>query len=389
MASWEAFGDPISIVATSKYCIHLKLNPNSQDFWFFSIIYASLNVGNRQEVWQELRDFKAANIGPWCLAGDFNSITSSIERDGGAAINQRACSEFVNCIEECGLIDMGFSGAPFTWSRGTLKQRLDRVLCNLDWQNMFPNSNVTHVPLESSDHSGLWLKVEDGIARSKRNYFKFLGAWLDHTDFDNQVKYSWCISSDWKDNINRLTDNLKYWNKEVFGNIFKRKHRILKRLESIKNVLMNGPNDRLQKLRSELWEEYSMIIAHEEGYWYQQAKSKWVTLGDYNTRFFHQSTLVRRRKNRIMAMLANNDQWMYDDLSIQNYIINYFTTLYSSNLQSNGLFDCITSFPIIKNEDRILLEKEVSIEETKKALFSMNSYKPPGPDGFHPIFFKK
>jgi hypothetical protein len=52
---------------------------------------------------------------------------------------------------------MGFQGQPFTWRRGPLKERLDRVLGNTEWQTLFPNSNVTHLPINSSDHCGLWL----------------------------------------------------------------------------------------------------------------------------------------------------------------------------------------------------------------------------------------
>lgn len=102
--------------------------------------------------------------------------------------------------------------------------------------------------------------MEDGIERPRRNYFKFLGAWLDHADFDSIVQHSWCSSSTWNDNINRLTSNLKSWNKDTFGNIFKRKHRIIKRLEGIKNALLIGPNERLQNLRAELWGEYNLIM---------------------------------------------------------------------------------------------------------------------------------
>lgn len=188
-------------------------------------------MGNRQEVWNELREFNASHPGPGCLAGDFNSVTSSRERVGGADENFRLCLDFADCIEDCGLIDMGFSGSPFTWSRSNLKQRLDRVLCNSAWQSKFPNSSVTHVPLESFDHSGLLFKIDNGSTRTWRNYFKFLGAWMDHSDFENQVKFSWCNSNSWNENLNRLTTNLKSWNKEVFGNIFRRKHRILKRIE--------------------------------------------------------------------------------------------------------------------------------------------------------------
>lgn len=165
-------------------------------------------------------------------------------------------------------MDMGFSGSPFTWSRGQLKQRLDRVLCNPAWQDRFPSSVVTHIPLNTSYHYGMWFKIEDGMIRPRRNYFKFLGAWLDHNDFENQVKFSWSQLSSWNENINRLTSNLKSWNKDVFGNIFKRKHRILTRLEGINNVLLNGSNERLINLKNSLWDEYNSLLSHEENYWF-------------------------------------------------------------------------------------------------------------------------
>lgn len=36
----------------------------------------------------------------------------------------------------------------------------------------------------------------------------------------------------------------------------------------------------------------------------------------------------------------------------------------------------------------IMLKRDISIDETEKALFSMQNLKALGPDGFHPIFFK-
>lgn len=76
------------------------------------------------------------------------------------------------------------------------------------------------------------------------------------------------------------------WNKEVFGNIFKRKHQILRRLEGIDKVLMNNSIERLLLLKDQLWKEYQSIVRYEETYWFHQPKSKWITLGDLNTVFF-------------------------------------------------------------------------------------------------------
>lgn len=110
-----------------------------------------------------------------------------------------------------------------------------------------------------------------------------------------------------------LTSNLKAWNRNVFGNIFRRKQRLLGRLEGINRVLLEYDNKRLEDLRDQLWSEYTTVVQQEETYWYQQAKSNWVNMGDKNTRFFHQATLCRRRRNRISALMDQNHNWVYDD----------------------------------------------------------------------------
>lgn len=80
---WKSNWPPIQVVATSRYCIHLLVNENSPSAWYLSIVYASPIVGQREFVWQELRDFKNSIDGPWALAGDFNAVTSNSEKIGG------------------------------------------------------------------------------------------------------------------------------------------------------------------------------------------------------------------------------------------------------------------------------------------------------------------
>ena len=72
---------------------------------------------------------------PWLLAGDFNETVSIEERNHGGPDMRRRCNRFKYWIENNGLIDLGYSGPRFTWSRGlsqdTRKEaRLDRALCN-------------------------------------------------------------------------------------------------------------------------------------------------------------------------------------------------------------------------------------------------------------------
>lgn len=145
------------------------------------------------------------------------------EKQGDGPINSTASLAFASCMDDCHLLDLGFKGRSFTYQHGNLRERLDRALCNLAWQNYFLDCTITHLPLSSSNHCGLWIRMEPRNTPNSRNCFKFLSSWLDHEDFEQQVKSSWVPSDNWNDNISRVTSNLKIWNKYVFGNIFQRK----------------------------------------------------------------------------------------------------------------------------------------------------------------------
>ncbi|RYR67697.1 hypothetical protein Ahy_A03g014089 [Arachis hypogaea] len=86
---------------------------------------------------------------PWCALGDFNPLLYEYERRKGTRNNDRgACEE---------LMDLGYSGWPFTWRRGNLMERLDRGLGNLDWNITFPEASIMHLPMFKSNHSPLFL----------------------------------------------------------------------------------------------------------------------------------------------------------------------------------------------------------------------------------------
>lgn len=95
---------------------------------------------------------------------------------------------------------------------------------------------------------------------------------------------------------------------------------------------MVGPNERLQALKKELWSQYNVLLDHKEAYWFQQSRSQWLRLGDRNTRYFHQKTLVRRRQNRVEALLNANGEWVYDDASIQDILVRFYKDLFSSSV---------------------------------------------------------
>ena len=58
------------------------------------------------------------------------------------------------------MVDMGFVGSRFTWSRGTVQECLDRFVCNEDWKDRVNMFWVAHLPSVQSDHSPLLLSYE-------------------------------------------------------------------------------------------------------------------------------------------------------------------------------------------------------------------------------------
>jgi hypothetical protein len=79
-----------------------------------------------------------------------------------------------------------------------------------------------------------------------------------------------------------LTSNLKTWNKEVFGNIFYRKKRVVGQLQGI------------NRLEKELNSEYNQILKQEEIYWYKKSRCQWISFSDRNTAYFHTKAIIRR-----------------------------------------------------------------------------------------------
>lgn len=98
---------------------------------------------------------------------------------------------------------------------------------------------------------------------------------------------------------------------------------------------------------------------------------------------------MRRRSNKIEALLNANNDWVYDDHDIQQVLLVHFQNLFTSSNHSNLSLQTLSGYPPIKDEDLHSLGLPVTLMEVQNALFSMGTnYKAPGPDGFHPLFFK-
>ncbi|KAL4329777.1 hypothetical protein AHAS_Ahas13G0334000 [Arachis hypogaea] len=266
-----------------KQFIHMNIKDNENRNWYCTRVYGSPQPGTRSSLREELENFAGTIQGPWCVGGNFNSIIS-LEETGGSFNLSQDSRRFQDCIQNCGLKDLGFSGPPFTWQRNRVKRRLDRFLCNLGFNDLFPSAGVKHLPKLKSDHIPILLDFNNLEMRRRDKPFRLLTPWLLHEDYQRLVKNSWIKQGDLVSNINNFANKAKVWNKEVFGHIFRKKQRILLRLDGINQSLSFNNNPFLEKLHNDLWREYERIVVQEESYWMQMSRCNIINFGDKNSK---------------------------------------------------------------------------------------------------------
>ena len=105
--------------------------------------------------------------------------------------------------------------------------------------------------------------------------------------------------------------------------------------------------------------------------------------GDRNTGFFNKSVLVRRNANKITALRDDVGNWVDNEPEIKSLISTYFQNLFTTSKESRDMSpppSCLSQSFSVAHIPTFL--------EIKEAVFSLGSYKAPGPDGYHAFFYK-
>lgn len=77
---------------------------------------------------------------------------------------------------------------------------------------------------------------------------------------------------------------------------------------------------KLEQRLKKMWDE---VLLQEEILWLQKSRVEWLQAGDRNTTFFHLSTLIRRRKNRIEALQDTDGVWITGQKELKTMVLNY------------------------------------------------------------------
>lgn len=161
---WNDRDTTLDILSVTDQAIHVFVqvcssNPNSH--WILSAIYASPVQQTNFNLWDDLANFATSHSLPWLLTVDFKDILSHNESLSSTLPSHKCIEAFNNLLNNCNLMDLGFSGPKFMWSNkrnnGLVMKRLDRALSNPQWKVLFEDAHVCHLPRTSSDHHPILL----------------------------------------------------------------------------------------------------------------------------------------------------------------------------------------------------------------------------------------
>ena len=134
--------------------------------------------------------------------------------------------------------------------------------------------------------------------------------------------------------------------------------------------------------------ELNQWLEREELKWKQKSRELWLKEGDSNSKFFHASTLIHRRRNFISKIKLDSGQWIHTREDIEQYFTSKFQMLYNSSLPQipEDINELLS--PCISEAENAEFSNIPEPLEIKKAVWEMHPLKAPGPDGLPGLFFK-
>ena len=129
---------------------------------------------------------------PWVIAGDFNEPLTDEDKLGGRPVSINRSLLFIECLDRCNMVDLGFNGPRFTWTNKRdancfIQEMIDRYFMNLSWCLLYPKARVSHLTRCQSDHCPILLESLPRRMNYLNRPFRFQSFWLSNPSFPKVV----------------------------------------------------------------------------------------------------------------------------------------------------------------------------------------------------------
>jgi exonuclease III len=385
----SVFGNP----RIDNHSITIRVSQTNGQHWWLTCVYGLQGNDAKIQFLQELHDIRAACPGPWLVAGDFNLIYRDEDKNN-SNLNRAMMGRFRKLINDLALKELHLHGRKFTWSNhqdSPTLVRLDRVLCLVDWEDIFPNCLLHSTASDDSDRCPLLLGLRDNMRGQRR--FHFESFWPKLDGFHDVVTSAWtsvpsgaCPFITIERKLSAVNKSLQSWSSKTIG-------QLSMQLALAREILhqFEIAQDSLQLSKEELWfknklKKHSLALAYLKRTMARlRSRINWLKEGDANTHLFHIHARHRKRKNFI-AKLISGDQICTSQQEEAAVIDEFYDNLLGS---------CVTRERTINLEELGILAHNLteldtpfSEEEVWNTIKQMPSDKAPGPDGFTGRFYK-
>jgi hypothetical protein len=285
----------IDLLFSALKYIDVRVDEGPNKVWRLTVIYGEPRWEDKYKTWDKMRELKSNSDLPWVILGDFSEILFSTEKEGGNPRPPSYMQAFRDALLDCELEDLGYMGEQFTWKRGRIRERLDRVVATSTWCTMHPGAAVQHLGYIKSDHRPICLDTEyQPPLQTSGGPKQFEAKWLREAGFCDTVLHAWDTAGASMDGgvhakLAHMHGSLHAWDKAVLKKPKRRLRRAQQKLEKVLNGTMSDENDIIAKEMADLVE---LLLEQEEIHWLQRSRANWLQFGDRNTSFFHNFALA-------------------------------------------------------------------------------------------------
>ena len=345
------------------------------------------------------------------IAGDFNLVLDdSIDRLGGSKISHlRARQELLSTIQRLDLVDIWRVKNPelreYTWERKKpqiIKERLDFILLTAHKQNMCKIADMHMEYL--SDHSIPYIAYTTCDIKRGPGFWKFNNKLLNDKTYVDIIRN--LINTEKMNIFENISKKWDFIKSQIRGETIRycaQKRRsqenmlrlLEQKIQKIKVRLETENTDRIiftkeqdQKVLAQLEEDRQELMQEKTHSSMFRTRQTWNVLGEKPTKYFLGLEKSRFAKRNRFSIIHNN--WKHEGpRNVLNIQDEFYTDLYATrNVEMSDEYLEDLVLPQLNQTQKNNLDREITDNEIKEALWDMKLNKIPGIEGITVEFYK-
>jgi hypothetical protein len=397
LLAWDKELLSVTNAINRSYTITATVNLRAYNISFLlTTCYGPADDGRKDEFLAELQTIRPPHSIAWMIIGDFNLIYQASDKNN-LNLNRRLMGKFRRALDNCELMEIALQNRRYTWSnerQNPSMVRLDRVFCNQEWEELFPDFALSALSTGASDHYPIILNRQENAVRKAS--FRFENYWLKLDGFKEVVQASWNkVQSRSPHTVLRkkLTETaraLRAWARPLFSNARLQLHianEVIFRLDTAQEDRQLSQEE--LDLRHDLKLRILGLAALERSRRRQASRVNYIKAGDACTRFFHLKMSARKRRKYIASLKKQDGSLVWTHVDKQQVLQDYFQNLMGKKVNRLRTFNWQNlQLQALEQLPGLELDRPFTQAEIEQAVKGLPNEKAPGPDGFTNDFYR-